>query len=313
MQAPSQAALDALPLTLTQISNERLANSNIFAPYGFNQIITSYVPRGNSNYHAMQVDFSKRFARHYMFKGGYTWSHTIDDSTAEVASTVLSPRRAQDFFNLGAEKASSLLDRRQRLTFTWIYEAPWFSGSQNWWKRNVIGNYQIAGTYTAESPEWATPQSGVDANQNGDAATDRAIINPSGVPGTSSAVTALKNTNGDTVAYLATNPNAQFIAAGIGALANSGRNILETRGINNFDVSISKAVSFKERYKFTLRADFLNAFNHPQYTPGPINHIGAQSRLSTNYLTPGNAFFGQFDQVYGSNPRNIQMSAVLNF
>lgn len=313
LQAPSQATLDALPVTLTQITNERLTGGNIFAPYGFNQNITGYLPIGNSSYHALQADFNKRFSRHLLFKMGYTWSHAIDDSTAEVASTVLSPRRAQDFFNLGPEKASSLLDRRQRLTLTWISEAPWFAGDKNWWKRNVIGNYQLSGTYTAESPEWATPQSGVDSNQNGDAAADRAIVNPSGIAGTSSDVTALKNSSGATVGYLAVNPNAQFIRAQVGALANSGRNVLETRGINNWDVSVNKAISFKERYKFTLRADFLNAFNHPQYTPGPINNIGAIARTSTNYLIPGNALFGRFDQVYSSNPRQIQMSAVFNF
>ncbi len=30
----------------------------------------------------------------------YTWSHLFDDTTAEVFSAVLSPRRVQDFQNL---------------------------------------------------------------------------------------------------------------------------------------------------------------------------------------------------------------------
>jgi hypothetical protein len=149
---------------------------------------------------------------------------------------------------------------------------------------------------------------------NGDSAGDRVILNPSGVPGTSSDVTVLKNSAGATVAYLANNPNAEFIRAQSGALATTGRNIMPTRPINNWDVNLVKVLSFHERYKFQLRADFLNAFNHPQYTPGRINSITFRNRANvTNYLTPGNSIFGQYDQVYSSNPRIIQMSAVVNF
>jgi hypothetical protein len=316
LQAPSQAALDSLPLTLAELTTERNTPGigNTMAQYGFLSNITAYLPIGNSTYHGLAVDVNKRFSKHLLFKGGYTWSHAIDDSSAEVNSTTLTPRRAQDFLHLGPERATSLLDRRQRLTFTWIYEAPWFTGDKNWFKRNVIGNYQFAGTYTVESPEWATPQSAVDSNLNGDSAGDRVILNPSGVHGTSSDVTALKNSAGATVAYLANNPSAEFIRAQSGALATTGRNIMPTRAINNWDVNLVKIFSFHERYKFQLRADFLNAFNHPQYTPGRINNIKFISRANvTNYLTPGNALFGQYDQVYSSNPRFIQVSAVVNF
>jgi hypothetical protein len=168
--------------------------------------------------------------------------------------------------------------------------------------------------YTVESPEYATPQSAVDSNLNGDAASDRAIVNTNGTPGTSSDVTALKNSKGDTVAYLANNPNAEFIRAQKGALATSGRNIIPTRGINNWDFNVVKLVPVKERYQFQIRADFFNGFNHPQYTPGAVNNIAATPRSGvTNYLTPGNALFMRYDQVYSSNPRIIQLAAKFTF
>jgi len=314
--APSQATLDALPLTLTQIGAERATPGigNTLAPYGFTSTITAYVPRGNSEYHGLAVELTKRYTAHNLFKASYTWSHLLDDSTAEVNSTTLSPRRPQDFNNIRNEWASSALDRRQRLSFTWLYEAPWFQRDHSWVKRNLLGNYQIAGTYAVESPEYGTPQSGVDSNQNGDAAGDRVILNPNGVKGTSSDVTALKNSAGATVGYLANNPNAQFIRAQVGALATSGRNILATRGINNWDLSISKSLAFTERTRLQFRADMFNGFNHPQYTPGKVNNINLTNRSGvTNYLTPGNAIFGQFDQVYSSNPRTVQVAARLTF
>jgi hypothetical protein len=317
LAAPSQATLDSLPLTLTQITNERLAPGvgNTLAQYGFTSNITAYVPRGNSDYHGLAIEVNKRFSAHNLFKASYTWSHLMDDSTAEVNSTTLSPRRPQDFNNIRGEWASSALDRRQRLSFTWLYEAPWFAKDNSWVKRNILGNYQIAGTYAVESPEYATPQSAVDSNQNGDAASDRVIINSAGIPGTSSDVTALKNSAGATVAYLAQNPNAEFIRAQLGAYANGGRNILATRGINNWDMSVSKSLAFNERMKLQLRADLLNGFNHPQYTPGKINNVNTQLGRAnvTNYLTPGNPVFGQFDRVYSSNPRIIQVAARLTF
>ena len=47
----------------------------------------------------------------------YTFSHNIDDSTAEVFSTYTTPRRPQDIRNLRADRASSALDHRHRLTY----------------------------------------------------------------------------------------------------------------------------------------------------------------------------------------------------
>jgi len=200
------------------------------------------------------------------------------------------------------------------LTYTWLYQAPWFQRDSNWFKRNLIGNLQFAGTYSYEAPEFATPQSATDSNLNGDAAADRVIINTNGTKGLSSDVTALKNTAGETVAYLANNPNAQYIRAATGAFATSGRNILRTQPINNFDFNVVKSFSVRERSKLELRADFFNGFNHPQYTPGRVNNVTFLNRAGvTNYLTPGNPVFGAFDQVYSSNPRNIQVAAKVTF
>ena len=231
------------------------------------------MPRGNSNYHGLALKAKKRFSNNLLFIAAYTYSHLIDDSTAEVNSIVATPRRAQDFNNISAEKANSALDHRHRFTYTSLYQTKWLSDSRNWFVKNAIGNWELSGTYTVESGEWATPQSGVDSNQNGDAATDRAILNPNGVAGTSSGVTALKNTAGATVAYLATNPNAQFILANVGAYANSGRNILATPRINNIDLTIAKNLVLTERFHLQLRLDLFNAINHPQYTLGRTNNV----------------------------------------
>jgi hypothetical protein len=162
-----------------------------------------------------------------------------------------------------------------------------------------------------------TPQSAVDANLNSDTATDRTIVNVNGVPGTGSSVTALKNTAGQTVAYVANNPSAQYYAAGQGAWANAGRNTLATPRINNWDMTFSKNILFRERMKLQLRADLFNAFNHPQYTPGMIDNVSHVDRTSTTtpigYLIPGNPAFAKWDQVFASNSRGVQLGARVTF
>jgi hypothetical protein len=315
LEAPSQATLNALPIstaTFTQL--RQTAAWNPLLPYGFNTAIITYQARGNSRYHGLAIDLKKRYSNNLMFIAAYTLSRNIDDSTAELNSVVATPRRPQDFNNYRAERSFSPLDRRNRFTFTPVFNTPWFSQNRNALLRNTLGNWEISGTYTVETGTWATPQSGVDSNQNGDSATDRVILNPKGVPGTSSGVTALRNASNQTVAYLAQNPNAQFILAQVGAYANSGRNIIRTPGINNFDATIAKNIPIRERYQFQIRADMFNAANHPQYTLGNINSIRLRNTSgNANMFIPGNPLFGRWDQVFSSNPRIVQITAKFTF
>lgn len=74
---------------------------------GFNSTITSFTPRGNSSYHGLASQVTKRYPENFAMTGAYTWSKNIDDSTAALASTVLTPRRPYDFENLRQERANS--------------------------------------------------------------------------------------------------------------------------------------------------------------------------------------------------------------
>ena len=86
------------------------------------------------------------------FIAAYTWSHLEDDATATNFSTYLTPRRAQDVQDLNADWSNSALDRRQRFTFTPVYDFMPFK-DKNWLLKNVVGNWVISGTYTYESPD----------------------------------------------------------------------------------------------------------------------------------------------------------------
>jgi hypothetical protein len=312
LQAPSQATLDSLPLTLAGLL--ALPN-NRFAGSGFPNAIVSFVDQGYSQYHGLAVQLDRRFSSGLQFRGAYTWSHLIDDATADFFSTYLTSRRPQDFQNLADEKSASPLDRRHRFTFSTVYDAPWFKGDSNWVKKNLLGNFMITGAYTFESPEYATVQSNTDSNLNGDSAGDRSIINPAGAANIGSGVTALKNTAGATVGYLANNPNARYIVAGQGALANAGRDTLPTQHINNFDISVSKSFSITEGKKLSFGMQAFNIFNHPQAIPGSIDNVYPQDTHSNgrNYLIPGNKIFNDFTQAFSSNPRVISLYGKFSF
>ena len=260
---------------------------------------------------------NKRLTRHVLFKAAYTWSHLTDDSTAEINSTTLSPRRPEDFNNIRKEWASSALDRRHRVSFAWDYETPWFEKNGNPVLQKVVGRWLFGGAYFYESPEYATPQSALDVNLNGDSAGDRVVLNVNGNRGVSSDITPLTSSRSgttETVAYQVNNPNAYYVRARQGVYTTSGRNILRMRPVYNFDMSIAKRIPFKEHYLAEFRADMYNALNHPQYIPGRPNRVTAVTHLGeTNYLTPGNPVFAQWDQVYSSNPRLIQLTAKFKF
>jgi Carboxypeptidase regulatory-like domain len=350
LQQPSQAELDALPNNLAAL---KAPGSMIpeFANAGFHANIVTDSPDGWSVYHGLQSQLTRRFRNGLMFQVAYTYSRTIDNSTADFFTTSLTPRRPQDFQNWNAERSVSPLSRTHRFTLAAVYDLPFFK-SGNWLMRNIAGNWAFSPVYTYESPQWATVQSAVDSNLNGDSAGDRAIFNATGIPGTGSSVTPLcKSTlpsfafcgendfnpsagppgpgNFDStpmqVAYRALNPNAQYIVAGPGARATSSRDTLATVPTNDISLATYKDISFTERFKFRFGAQFANLINHPQYIPGSnpgqglgVNDVtsfitGPNSSSYLNYLTPGNAIFNNPKAVFASNARSIVLVGKFTF
>ncbi|HWF09736.1 MAG TPA: hypothetical protein VG297_14805, partial [Bryobacteraceae bacterium] len=289
-----------------------------FAAAGFtNPALVEDAPIGNSTYHGLALQLNRRFSNGLQFIGSYTWSHLIDDSTADFNTTVLTPRRPEDFQNLSNDKSSSALDHRHRLTFAAVYDVPFFRKA-NPVVKNVVGNWSIAPIFTYESPEYVTVLSQTDSNLNGDPFADRTIVNPAGADGVGSAVTPLTNSAGQVVAYLAANPNARYIQAGPGAYANGGRNTLAGRPIDNIDLNLLKNFSVRERTKIQFSAQFFNLLNHAQFVPGFVNRVDNPSVPNIsgndlNYQMPGNAIFANPEAVFSSNPRSIQLALKVLF
>ena len=109
---PGQAYLNSLGTTLSGLQ----AIGSLAPTWnnaGFNgSYITSFYPYGESNYNGLQVSFKRNFTNGLQFQSAFTWSHTLDNSTADVFSTVLTPRRPQDFGCFSCDYGTSALDRR---------------------------------------------------------------------------------------------------------------------------------------------------------------------------------------------------------
>ena len=311
MTAPSQATLNGLTNAYDNPANSANNNAclsptvancllNLYDNGGYlkpaylnagfdGAFITAYEPWGSSIYHGWANTLTRRFSNGLQFIGAYTWSHAIDDSTADVHSTDLTPRRPEDSTNLALDRSSSALDHRQRVTFETLYDLPFFKHS-SWFMKNIVGNWEFAPIYTYQTGTLVDVQSGVDANLNADSAGDRAFINPSGAANVGSGVTALTNSSGDVVAYLANNPNARYIQAGLGTLPNGGRNTAQLNPIDDVDMTLAKSCSFGEGgKKVQFSARFFNIFNHPQYIGGNVSDvapIGFTGGAVDQYLRP---------------------------
>jgi hypothetical protein len=355
---PSQATLDASTVNLGA-----LENADPFVPRfenaGFVSPLTAFEPEGSSTYHGLALQVTRRMSHGLQFVGAYTYSHAIDNSTADVHSTDLTPRRPQDFQNLAADRANSALDHRHRFTLALLYDEPFFKNG-NAFLKNTLGNWEIAPIYTYQTGEWASAQDGVDANLNGDAAGDRPIFNPAGIGTTGSGVSPLctsavpsatctlsnlqctGNPKIDgagsacpvgvdvvdhVVGYQALNPQAKYIQAQLGALANVGRDTILTPPTNNFDATLLKRFSFTERYKVEFAVEAFNLLNHPQFLPccaagvgpgalgGATNQIAAQGVTGSprNALEPQRANFNNFSSVFPSEARALQLSLKVFF
>jgi hypothetical protein len=278
-------------------------NPNTYAAYGFAANVTGDPPLGSSIYHAGSLNFTQKTAHGLYFNANYTYSHTIDDGTNEFNTSGLNPRRNQDWRDLGADRSNSDLDVRNKFAMSLQYELPKTHAESRLLKA-VLNGYVVNSTLLAQSGQPVTIQSGgVDVNGNGDAAGDRATINPLGtglVPGETSPgdiFAVCENGSGSTyiastpfyansnpntfsgcnvnpaaplgfdpaIGYTPVNPNDKYLITGPGAKSNLGRNSYYSPGFWTLNLSAFKNIYFSESKYLQFRCEAFNVLNHPSY------------------------------------------------
>jgi hypothetical protein len=321
-------------------------------PNGFLGNLTTDPPIGTGIYHAGSVDFMHRFTKGLYFRANYTYSKNIDNSTNELFSSYVNPRRAQDGFNFAGERGRSALDLPQKFAVTWVYDFPNVR-SENRLVRGLAHNWEWSGTYLAQSGQPVTPLSDADSNANGDAAGDRTIFNPKGAGLTGTVVNAVCNAgaggattivgldpvtgnwdcgtqnDANIVGYVvapaavgvnagAINPNARFVQAQLGAKANVGRNTVSSPGLNVWNMSVFKTFKFTERAAMQFRFQTFDTFNHQNYSIGlPSNNGALDQTTNTNPLNTSYIFVDspQFLNkfIFNGGSRTVELGLRLSW
>jgi carboxypeptidase family protein/TonB-dependent receptor-like protein len=327
-------------------------NPNTYAAYGFSGNVTGDPPLGSSIYHAGSVDFTQKSAHGLYFNINYTYSHTIDDGTNEFNSSALNPRRAQDSTRIGEDRSSSDLDVRHKLAMSFQYELP-KTHVQNGFLKAALNGYVLNSTLIAQSGQPVTLQSGgLDSNGNGDAAGDRATINPSGTgiiageSGQGDVFAICENGSGSTylaptsfyanpnptngcnlnpgaplgfdpaIGYTPVNPNDKYVITAPGAKSNLGRNSFFSPGFWTLNLSAFKNIYFGETKYLQFRAEAFNVLNHANYALSNGNVFslaGSATALGAGgYVNPTDGNFLNA-KIFNDGNRSLTLGAKFIF
>jgi outer membrane receptor protein involved in Fe transport len=309
----------SIALTAPSLADFQAAIMRRLASFGFQSNLTAFEPEGNSIYHGASIQVERRFSRGLYLNSAYTFSRTLDDSTNELFTSFVNPRRPQDPFNVRDEWGLSALDRTHKFTTGFIYETPKIEGAGRFANAFVNG-WQINVNYIAETGQPVTPLSFIDANGNRDTAGDRTIVNPfaaqdartgtdvsficRGAGGATSIAPSAVACGGaaNVVGYLANNPSAKYVQAQVGAKATAGRNTERAAGLNNWNLGFFKNTYFSESTYLQFRVELLNAFNHPQHTlgAGTVFRFFSNARENGQALVdPTNPSFLRPEEIFG--------------
>jgi hypothetical protein len=259
----------------------------------FGQVLVVSSP-GTANYQAMELTLDKKFSNGLQATANYTWSHSIDwysTNTTAFTSGIFDPRC------LKCNRANSSLDVPQALTLDFVYQTPRLRGSRA--LNAVLGGWQLSGIWSAHSGNATWIVSGQNTSYD-----NRGQDRPDYAPGKHS---VSRNNwrkapafSGVTASYF---NNSDFVAAAPGTKGNIGRDPTGSfyPGWNNWDLGLSKSISFTERYRMQFRFEMFNAFNRETF-----------GCMDNNWGGGANPTFGQFG-CSSSTPRTMQLALKFFF
>ena len=253
---------------------------------------------GRSNYNSLQATVRHQFSHGLSMQAAYTWSKNL--------STVFSSNAANmnNALDMNQQYGRVYFDRPQRLSVNYSYDLPF--------GKNATG---VAGKLASG---WNV--SGVTVVQSGNPLT---FIDPGiaglGIPGSGSAYgtssnsiytgvgraqfcSGMGNGNIKSPGDITANLNSYFSPTAFSTFdckpgivpygdataldfGNSGVGAVLGPGQFNFDMSILKNTKLMEGLSMQFRADFYNAFNHPQFSPptGGFGSLGFEDITSASY------------------------------
>ncbi|HTB93068.1 MAG TPA: TonB-dependent receptor [Candidatus Sulfotelmatobacter sp.] len=256
-----------------------------------------------SRYNSLQFGVTKRYSYGLTFQANYVWSHFLDEQDSSGWGSRGGTQNWQVGNNPSLNYGNSNFDIPNAFKGIVSYELPFGQGKQylnhNTLMNAAVGGWRISGTFIAQS---GNPFTVIDSNskdnnsQCGNNCT--LFLNEVSNPFASIPVLTTPGISYFNPAAFTHPTQANF------AFGTVGRNTLRGPDLKVINLSLAKEFHFKERYGLQLRADFVNALNHPSFEP-PQNDI-----------SKGN--FGIIDGSLTQNgttvaPRSGQLSARFSF
>jgi len=132
--------------------------------------IDEFQSAASSVYNGMTVSLHKRMSGGMYFRLAYTWAHAIDDG--QDALVAGAPSTVQNPYSTRSERASSVVDQRQRLSISAIEEPNPFAGGQKI-LASMFDHWKVSGILTLGSGRPANAMVSGDPNQDGNTSNDR--------------------------------------------------------------------------------------------------------------------------------------------
>jgi len=228
-------------------------NPNALRPYlGYGPIGIAE-NSGRSQYHGLQVSVQRRVANGLHAGVGYTYSRTMDNSSA---LTDVLPNTYDDSAYWGI----SDLDRPHVLIANWIYELP-FLRERSGWASRALGHWEITGVYQFQSGSPFSVRSNDDFAGVGPGSGNQ-FWNLIGDP-------TIDQTPFTTSAAWF-NP-AAFARPAAGTFGVQPRNALRNPHTWNLDMGLRKVVPTRGSQRLELRVEAFNALNHPNWSGANSN------------------------------------------
>lgn len=279
---------------------------------------------GYSNYNALQVDFRQNQWHGMQFDANYTWSHSLGIQGDNAWTGVGNALGTGTYYTLRDPRLNYgpvLYDIRQAFHASGTYDLPFGNGKEllntdNPVLNRVVGGwdvgtivtfqtgapFQLTGGYsTFNSPGF--PSGGTDGGVNFNGLTLQQLQQSSGLyPVINSDGSISSRKTFINPRYLSGGPNggpanSSFITPNTTPGTFGFLPYLHGPHFWNVDMAVTKNTQIRENLRFQFQAEFLNAFNHPNWT---VYDGGIQD--------------SQFGDTYVSNgPRSIQLRASLQF
>jgi hypothetical protein len=211
-----------------------------------------------SYYHGLQAEWTKRLSHDVNFQASYTFSKSID--TTSEATAVGAGDTNQTGNNARDARGLSRFHTPHRFTFYGTYRTPWFRGERGLLGQ-TLGGWQFSTVVKlAKGTPFTVSTTATDLDFDGFSESRPVLLDPSVL--------------GNGVNHPSTSqqrlPASAFRALTIADVGRElplvGRNTFFLDGVKNVDFAVVKSFPLPwEGHHFNLRADFFNAFNHPQY------------------------------------------------